>query len=453
MPTPRLTCFRPFSLLIGPNGSGKSNIIEAIELLSFVARGQPLHEIGDIGRGGNALEVRGGLQTCGRAGRDRFQLGFSASIELLGGYSYPLLYDVEICTQPYPQIISEKLKVEEKTLYETLAKQPDSTSHNLTVRYDDDLEQGGVRREPSAQVSSDRSVLSQYREFATSNNPSYEVSLQAVQATMSHLQASFVFDPDPKLMHSYERVGDTILKRNGSNLSAVLYGLSKGNEDQQATLQRLLEKIRQLPDEPYVGFDFTLTDLGDVIFGFQGEFGIQGRCTCFVRWERCEHWRFSPRFETIAEGSRIVIEEFDNGLHPSRVAVLAEAIAEVAQNRELNVLVTTHNPATMNFLTREQLDGVVVCTWDDENGSASLIRLNELPRYDEFLERGRLGDLVTRRIIDQYLAPEFEEQRQKKVLDWLEELVVMAVPVYVIDTSYLWRTFCGASLFHRGGDR
>ena len=43
---------------------------------------------------------------------------------------------------------------------------------------------------------------------------------------MFHLQASFVFDPDPKLMRSYERVGDTILKRNGSNLSAVLYGLS-----------------------------------------------------------------------------------------------------------------------------------------------------------------------------------------------------------------------------------
>ena len=54
---------------------------------------------------------------------------------------------------------------------------------------------------------------------------------------MFHLQASFVFNPDPKLMRNYERVGDTILKRNGSNLSAVLYGLSTGDEDQRATLQ------------------------------------------------------------------------------------------------------------------------------------------------------------------------------------------------------------------------
>ena len=417
----QIDLFKPFSLLIGPNGSGKSNVIEAIELLSFVAHGQPLYEIGDIGKGSNSLEVRGGLQACGREGKDRFQLGFSASIELLGGYSYPLLYDVEICTQPYPQIIGEKLKVEEKTLYDTLAKQPDSTSHDLTVRYDDDLELGGVRREPSAQVSSDRSVLSQYREFAASNNPSYEVSLQAVQATMSHLQASFVFDPDPKLMHSYERVGDTILKRNGSNLSAVLYGLSTGDENQQATLQRLLEKICQLPDEPYQKFDFTLTELRDVIFGFQESSGYKVDARVLSDGT-LRTLAILTAFETVAEGSRIVIEEFDNGLHPSRVAVLVEAIAEVAQNRELNVLVTTHNPATMDFLTQEQLDGVVVCTWDDENGSASLVRLNELPRYDEFLERGRLGDLVTRRIIDQYLAPEFEKRRQKKVLDWLESL-------------------------------
>ena len=238
---------------------------------------------------------------------------------------------------------------------------------------------------------------------------------------MFHLQASFVFDPDPKLMRSYERVGDTILKRNGSNLSAVLYGLITGDEDQRATLQRLLEKIRQLPDEPYVGFDITLTDLGDVIFGFQESSGYSVDARVLSDGT-LRTLAILTAFETVSEGSRIVVEEFDNGLHPSRVGVLTEAITEVAESRRLQVLVTTHNPATMNFLTREQLEGVVLCTWDDENESASLVRLDELPRYDEFLERGRLGDLVTRRVIDQYLAPEFEEQQKKKTLAWLEAL-------------------------------
>lgn len=410
----RIDLFKPFSLLIGPNGSGKSNVIEAIELLSFVARGQPLHEIGDLGRGSGGLEVRGGLQVCGREGKDWFQLGFSANIRF-EGRRRSLLYEVEICTRPHPQIIGEKLKVGNRTLYETQPNLLGSTSRDLTVQYDN-FARGG--RKPRVQVASERSVLSQYLEFAASKNRKYIESLWPVQAVMSYLQASFVFDPDPKLMHSYERVGDTILKRNGSNLSAVLYGLSMGDDDQRAILQRLLEKIRQLPDEPYQNFDFTLTDLGDVVFGFQERSGYKVDARVLSDGT-LRTLAILTAFETVAEGSRIVIEEFDNGLHPSRVGILAEAIAEIAKNRRLQVLVTTHNPATMNFLTREQLDGVVVCTWDDENKSAGLVRLDELPRYDEFLERGRLGDLVTRRVIDQYLAPEFEEQRQKKVLAWL----------------------------------
>ena len=413
----QINLLRPFSLLIGPNGSGKSNVIEAIELLSFVARGQPLYEIGDIGRGSSGLEVRGGLQACGREGKDRFQLGFSANVRF-EGQRRPFLYDVGICTRPSPQIIDERLKVGDWILYETLHQQSDSTSRDLTIQYNN-FARGGKKSQ--VQVSSDRSILLQYQEFAASKNRKYRECLLLVQAVMLHLQASFVFDPDPKLMHSYEHVGDTILKRNGSNLSAVLYGLSEGDEDQRVTLQRLLDKICQLPDEPYVGFDFTLTGLGDVIFGFQESSGYSVDARVLSDGT-LRTLAILTAFETVSKGSRIVIEEFDNGLHPSRVGVLAKAISEVAQNRQLNVLVTTHNPATMNFLTREQLEGVVLCTWDDENGSASLVRLDELPRYDEFLERGRLGDLVTRRIIDQYLAPEFEEQQKKKALAWLEAL-------------------------------
>ena len=413
----QINLLRPFSLLIGPNGSGKSNVIEAIELLSFVARGQPLYEIGDIGRGSSGLEVRGGLQACGREGKDRFQLGFSAKVRF-EGQRRPFWYDVGICTRPYPQIIDERLKVGDRTLYKTLPKQPDSTSRDLTVEYDN-FARGG--RKPHVQVSSDRSMLSQYREFAASKNISYKNCLQLVRRPMFHLQASFVFDPDPKLMRNYERAGDTILKRNGSNLSAVLYGLSTGDEDQRATLQRLLEKIRQLPDEPYQKLGFTLTELKDVIFGFQESSGYKVDARVLSDGT-LRTLAILTAFETVSEGSRIVVEEFDNGLHPSRVGVLTEAIAEVAKNRHLQVLVTTHNPATMNFLTREQLEGVVLCTWDDKNESVSLVRLDELPRYDEFLERGRLGDLVTRRVVDQYLAPEFEEQQKKKALAWLEDL-------------------------------
>lgn len=406
---------QPFSLLIGPNGSGKSNVIEAIELLSFVASGRPIHEIGDVGRGGNGLQVRGGLQGCGRMGKDRFSLAFSAIVHFEG--EQPLVYWVSLSTRHRPQIIGEKLLVGDRKIYETLPKQPGSPSRDLTVRYDN-FARGG--RKPQVRVSSSRSVLSHYQEVATKNR-NYKRCLGLVRVVRSHLQASFVFDPNPKLMRGYERVGDSILKRDGSNLSAVLYGLVTGDEDQRATLDRLLKSISQLPDEPFVKFDFTRTDLGDVIVSLRESSGytVDARV---LSDGTLRTLAILTALATVSEGSRIIVEEFDNGLHPSRVGVLTEAISQAAKKRSLEVLVTTHNPATMNFLTREQLNGVVLCTWDVEKEAASLVRLDELTRYDELLERGRLGDLVARRVIEQHLVPDFEERQRKKVVEWLEDV-------------------------------
>ena len=406
----------PFTLLIGPNGSGKTNLIEAIELLSFIARGQPLYEIADVGRTETGLQIRGGLQACGHMGRDIFLLGFSARIRF-DGVSQPIAYRIFIRTKPHPQIQDEELKVGDRVIYKALLKNPRSASRDLEVIYDN-FARGG--RKPQTSASSERSVLSQYREIAEKNLKITEC-VRLVQIILRHLQASFVFDPNPKLMHNYERIGNNILSKDGANLSAVLYSLSIGDETEQASLDRLCSQISQLPDEPYEKFSFTKTDLGDVIFGLREKTGytVDAR---LLSDGTLRTLAILTALETVQEGSHVIVEEFDNGLHPSRVGVLTSAIAEATERRSLRVLVTTHNPATMNNLTSEQMKGVVLCTWSEEKQAADLVELDSLPRSDELLERGQLGDLVSRRVIEQYLAPEFEEQHRQKMLEWVEAL-------------------------------
>ena len=398
----------PFTLLIGPNGSGKTNVIEAIELLSFIARGQPLYEIADVGRTETGLQVRGGLQACGRTGRDTFTLGFEYR---------SIAYSLQICTKPYPQILQEELKLGDRTIYETLPRIPESISRDLMVKYENFA---GSGRKPQVAASSERSVLSQYREIAQKNRD-ISTSIILVQTIMQHLQASFVFDPNPKLMHGYERIGNNVLSKDGANLSAVLDSLSTGNKTQYASFKRLLSQISQLPDEPYEEFRFTTTELGDVIFGLREKTGytVDARS---LSDGTLRMLAILTALETVQEGSHVIVEEFDNGLHPSRVGVLTSAIAEATKRRKLRVLVTTHNPATMNNLTPEQMKGVVLCTWSEEKQAADLVDLESLPRSDELLERGQLGDLVSRRVIDQYLAPEFEEQHRQKMQEWVEAL-------------------------------
>ena len=406
----------PFTLLIGPNGSGKTNVIEAIELLSFIARGQPLYEIADVGRTETGLQVRGGLQACGRMGQDLFTLRFRA-LTKFDGESKPVDYRIQICTKPHPQILEEKLKYGDRVIYETLPKNPGSASRDLAVKYDN-FARGG--KKPQTTASSERSVLSQYREIAQKNRNLLQC-VRLVQSIMRYFRASFVFDPNPKLMHGYERIGNNILTKDGANLSAVLYSLTDGNETQRKALDRLLSQISQLPDEPYEEFDFTTTDLGDVIFGLQEKTGYKVDSR-LLSDGTLRTLAILTALETVQVGSHVIVEEFDNGLHPSRVGVLTSAIAEATERRKLRVLVTTHNPATMNNLTSEQMKGVVLCTWSEKKQAADLVALDSLPRSDELLERGPLGDLVSRRVIEQYLAPEFEEQQRQKVLDWVEAL-------------------------------
>lgn len=415
---------RPLTVLIGPNGSGKSNIIEGIELLSFIAQGGLIHEITDVGRsGGKGLEIRGGLESCPSYGKDTFYLGYSARVRS-ANEATELQYRVGIATKPHGRIVEEKLHLDDGTLiFETVSRENGGSSEDMDIRYNN-FSNGG--KKPIVSVAATRSALSQYAEFVPRPKSAkhedryqrYMDGIKLAEYIQDHLE-SFVFDPNPKLMRSYERIGNSKLSRNGANLSAVLYALASQDPP---TLDQILGWIKQLPEEPYTDIDFVTTRLGDVIFGLispQTEQPVDARLLSDGTL-RC--LAVMTALETVYVGSRVIIEEFDNGLHPSRIRVLTEALNEGLKHRGLNVLVTTHNPATLNALEDEQLSGVVLCAWKKEDKTFDLIRLSDLRLYPEILERGRLGDLMTRRVLEQYVSPDFEETRKREALEWLESL-------------------------------
>lgn len=407
----QINLFEPVTLLIGKNGSGKTNAIEGVELLAEVAHGRPLYEVSDVGRGG-AFEVRGGLPGCVRTGSETFGLGFSGSLE-----EQPFDYAVEIRAEPEPRIAAERLTHGSRTLFATLEGSETITSGVLRVRYDN-FARG--RNKPISTLPADRSILSQYATFASSDK--LQDAASTVASIRSYLRASFVFDPIPKGIRQYDRMGNRILTRHGANLSPVLYALSTGSEAERASLKRILRWIRQLPEEPYESFDFVTTQLNDVMFGLRERKGgplidarllSDGTLRCLA---------VLTALETVQEGARVIVEEFDNGLHASRTGVLAGAIWDASARRKLNALCTTHNPATLDALTPEQLGGVVVAYWDKAQQASRLIPLLELPRADVLLERGHLGDLVTRRVLEQHLMPGFEEKQQEEARSWLKSL-------------------------------
>lgn len=413
-----LDLFKPVTLLIGKNGSGKTNVIEGVELLAQLVNGTPLYEISDLGKGSRTYEVRGGLQDCVRKGETNFSLGFSGLVTFAQGKK-PFQYEISVNANNEPYICSESLSVGDRNIF---IAQSSAKTDILNIQYDN-FARGGNK--PSVSVSADRSILSRYSSLVSFPEKANKVYCQAAIRTVSmiqkYLNRAFVFDPNSKLMRDYDRTGQPVLRRDGTNISSVLYSLSKGDKDSQASLTTILERIVQLPDESFVSFDFIDTRQGDVLFGLRRADGV----TIDARMLSDGTLRALAillALETSPQFSRVIVEEIDNGIHPSRVKMLLDAVWEASNRRSLNVLATTHNPATLNSLSEAQLASVVLCAYDDTSGSSKLVRLSDVPRSEAIFSGGRLGDMVTKEVLERHLLPKFEEEQREKALSWLDSL-------------------------------
>jgi predicted ATPase len=419
----QIDLMRPMTLLIGRNGSGKTNVIEGMELLAQLASGRPLYEISDIGRGsGSTFEIRGGLQGCMRKNNQQnyFGLGFNA-IYLKQNNNPIVDYNISVSFIEQLSILREQLKLNERDYFEA-----NLLADVLNVSYDN-FSRG--RNKPSLKLSADRSVLSRYNPTITTQLYDKKVKDSAIREAIEladtvkwHLISAFVFDLHPHLMRQYERIGASQLNKDGSNLSAVLYGIKikdESREESQRLLSKLLDKLKQLPEEPFVDFEFITTQANDVLLALKREDGaiIDAR---LLSDGTLRTLAILTALETIPEHSRMVIEELDNGVHPSRVKLLVDTIWECSHRRNLNVLVTTHNPATLNGLTPEQLGCVVICHYDHQEQADKLTALSDLPDSDVLLQKGSLGDLVTRNVLETYLMPNFAEEQKQKAQAWLD---------------------------------
>jgi hypothetical protein len=123
------------------------------------------------------------------------------------------------------------------------------------------------------------------------------------------------------------------------------------------------------------------------------------------------------------QGALVIIEEIDNGVHPSRVDTLVRQIRSISHERNLRVLLTSHNPALLDALPDDSLADVLCCYRDQDEGDSRILRLGDLDRYPELAARGPLGQLVTKRILDRFLKDKSTgEERKQRALSWLEDL-------------------------------
>ena len=160
------------------------------------------------------------------------------------------------------------------------------------------------------------------------------------------LKMMFVLNPIPSTMRDYSRLSENI-ESDGSNIAGVLAGLP---DDKKTEIENTLsEYIKDLPEG----------DIKKVWAEKVGRFGYDAMLYCQEEWKPGEITEIDARsmsdgtlrflailtaLLTRPEGSQIVIEEIDNGLHPSRAALLVKILKEIGTKRNIDILLTGSIP-------------------------------------------------------------------------------------------------------------
>lgn len=105
-------------------------------------------------------------------------------------------------------------------------------------------------------------------------------------------------------------------------------------------------------------------------------------------------------------GSLLVIEEVDNGLHPSRAHVLVEMLRTLGKQRGIDVIVTTHNPALLDAAGVSMVPFITVAHRDGETGVSLLTQLEDVEHLPKLMASGSLGRLTSEGLIEAALQRE-----------------------------------------------
>ena len=425
------------TVLIGANASGKSNAIEGMRLLSLLAHGQRLANIQLVVQNGEHL-VRGTMTSLPYGQGNEFGLGAEAADAPWRTLAMRL-----VRRQDGLHIVSETLSQpgEGEPLYEL-----DHPSHerdtNVQVAYNNYARGGKKSHVTCTDQAAIFTQLDSPATFAASHKASRERIPAAVNQLRKSLAAMQFLDPAPARMRDYAFPSDRTLQGDGRNLSAVLYNLWGADRDKVIEAQRgeqepfrqqrqaILDFIQSLPEQNIAGLSFLEEPRGGVMLTLHETFGDQHRAydASLLSDGTLRVLSIAAAMLSAEEGSLVVIEEIDNGVHPSRARHLLNNIREIAQRRNLRVLLSTHNPALLDALPDAALPDALFCYRDPTQGDSRIIRLQDIPDYPELIAQDSLGGLATSGVLERFVKQPPAGERKERALAWLETLKQGAEP-------------------------
>ena len=415
----------PLTVLIGANAAGKSNAIEALRLLSWLAQGQKLSSIQYAVNSADRV-VRGRIDDLCHRGQSQFGLGCITDDLHWNQLSMQI------------NIREGELHISAERIDEFLVTVPlyDMDQPSKGISTDASVAYNNFSRgpnKPHVTVSDQMAVFAQLESavrFEAGHKKAQETIPDVAKRYQNLLSNILFLDPVPARMREYSFTNDKRLLGDGTNLSSVLFRLWGSGDDFLAEpflSQRaaILEFIQSLPEQDIAGLSFLDGPRGEVMVQLLETFG--GTPTAYdaslLSDGTLRVLAIAAAMLSAPEGSLVVIEEIDNGVHPSRARHLLDSIRSIAERRKLRVLLSTHNPAMLDALPDAAVPDVVFRYRDPVSGASKLVRMQEIQDVPELLVQGPLGHLMTSGALERFVKTHRgSEARKQKAKVWLETL-------------------------------
>ncbi len=391
----------PLTILIGANASGKSNLLDAFLFFMRVSANIGISQAinGDV----NLPPLRGGFEWVCRKPKNKFTLTVLIEMSEKKDYRYTLtclvndtkaeLFYENLSVLTY---LSKNKKPKEKNLFKTAQQEADT--RGLPTYFSTGTQGRGKR----VDLNRTHTVLAQ----AESLNLRKEV-IEGVKKVLSELQSIFVFDPIPSHMRDYKPLSDT-LQADGANIAGVLAGLEKDRKEEVE--KELTFYLKDLPEK----------DVRRIRAETVGKFQTDAMLYCEEGWSNKSHEvdargmsdgtlryiAIVTALLTRKENSLLIVEEIDNGLHPSRAKTLIDMLKTLGRKRSIDIVVTTHNPALLDAAGNTMVPFITVVHRDEKDGSSLLTQLEDIEQLPKLIAGGSLGRLTTEGRIGKALQAE-----------------------------------------------
>ncbi|MEX1364367.1 MAG: AAA family ATPase [Nannocystaceae bacterium] len=379
------------TLVVGANASGKSNLRDALRFLHGVGLGYPLAEIiGEKYGPGGILAwrgIRGGTSEIATHGCSEFTVGCQLTGPRSDWLQYQLTVEVGVGDQDGPRVINEYLSRQDYDDY-FFDSAPDKDpvrqqgDHQIRVRHS----RGGRYRAHGkvSSFSSSRPVLSQMVE----RPKEIRTTRDACSKTLEVLQSMRFLDLDPEAMREPSLPGQVVLGDRGENLSSVLQSICN-----DAMLEEtLMSWIRALTPMDAVGLDFVQDFRGRVLVHLVESDGARTSALSAsdgtLRFLALIAALLSPD-----TGRLYFFEEFDNGIHPTRLHLLLQLVQQTCERQGIQVIGTTHNPAMLAFLDEDAREHALLVYRPDGSRYSKVRSIMALPDIERIIATQDLGRL------------------------------------------------------------